>query len=564
MKQPFAFDPNVMAKSLEEWQKLWGNGLPTQPENANDALAAWQQQVQSAAQFWQNAWTKALSEQTVGDAEDSPDWSNLPFFTQLQETYQASCEFIQNQLEASISALPAERQDALRYMTGQYLVAMNPDNFLMTNPDALQKAFQTKGQSVAQGMKNYWSDLEKGRISMSDDSQFTIGENIASTPGKVVLRNELIELIQYTPTTEKVYEKPLLIVPPCVNKYYLMDLGPQKSMTEYFVSQGYRVFLVSWKSATSEMKHFTWDTYVERGVIAAINAVRNITKQTQINSLGFCIGGVLLTTALAVLKARGEPVVSNAIFMASMADHSDPGDIKYFISDEFMRSREARMAAGGIVSGLELQATFSLLRPQDLVWNYVQSNYLKGETPKAFDLLFWNNDSVDLPMPMHTFFLREFYQNNALTHPGSMTVCGIPIDVGTIDIPLYFFASETDHIVPCTSVYKGVALFSGSPEKRFVLGESGHIAGAINPVAKNRRSYWTNPALDVDFATWRETSTNHPGSWWADASQWLSARSGKEVKTIKTMGNSTYKPLCDAPGEYVKATAMPALMTYFA
>ncbi|MDO5687042.1 MAG: alpha/beta fold hydrolase [Neisseria sp.] len=564
MKQPFTFEPNVIAKLLEEWQKIWTQGVPAQSATAADAMGLWQQQMQGVAQFWQNAWSNILPTQDGAQASDSPDWSNLPFFTQVQEMYRASCEFIETQLNANIANLPADKQESLRYMTNQYLVAMNPNNFLLTNPDALQEAYETKGQSLVKGIQNYWSDVEKGRISMSDDSEFTVGENVAVTPGKVVLRNELIELLQYTPTTEKVYEKPLLIVPPCVNKYYLMDMGPQKSMTEYYVSQGYRVYLVSWKSATEEMKHFTWDTYVERGVISAINAVRSITKQDSINALGFCIGGVLLATTLAVLKARGEPVVDNVIFMASMADHSDPGDIKHFITDEFMRSREAKMAKGGIISGLELQAAFSFLRPQDLVWNYVQDNYLKGKTPKPFDLLFWNNDSVDLPLPMHTFFLREFYINNALTKPNSMSVCGVPMDMGVIDIPAYFFASEGDHIVLASSVYKGVKLFSGCPEKRFVLGESGHIAGAINPVSKNRRSYWTGEDLSLDYAAWREKSDNHPGSWWMDLNEWLKTRSGKEIKAVKTFGNTTYKPLCDAPGEFVRARAMPALMTHFA
>lgn len=567
MSQPFSFDPKVIAKSLESWQKLWFGQATSSVEekDVSEMMNAWQKYMQDQIQFWQGALGVAGMSSGKDDAaaEDSPDWSNNPFFRQLQDMYQESCQFIEKQMQANSAHLTAEQQDNLGYMTRQYLAALNPDNFLLTNPDALQEAFESGGKSVVQGMKNYWTDLEKGHITMSDDKNFAIGENVAATPGKVIFRNELIELIQYTPTAKNVYKKPLLIVPPCVNKYYLMDLSPSKSMVEYLVSEGYNVFLISWKSATEEMKHFTWDTYVERGVIAAGNVVREITDQKSINVLGFCVGGVILATALGVLQARKENFFDNAIFMASMADHSEPGDIKYFVTEELVRAREARMDQGGIISGLELQATFSALRPNDLIWNYVRDNYLKGKTPKPFDLLYWNNDSVDLPLPMHTFFLRQFYLKNGLTIPGSIHVCGIPMDMSKIDIPLYFFAAEKDHIVPWLSVYKGVELFSGSSDKRFVLGESGHIAGAINPVSKNRRSYWHNPDLSLNADDWLQSAENFPGSWWQDLSQWLSTRSDNQVKAPKTLGSDTHKPLCDAPGEFVRAKALPVIKAHF-
>lgn len=583
MSQPFSFDPKDMSQQLENWQKFWFGAFANSPEpqteesgepktESDDFLSYWRGYMAEQSRFWQNAWgaltNQGEAQQAGASGAEGKEGESLrladnPFFKNLREMYKKSCEFVETQLQANAAGLPEDKRESLMYMTNQYLRAINPDNFLLTNPDALEEAVNTKGKSVVQGMQNYFSDMEKGRISMSDDTKFEIGENICCTPGKVVLRTELIELIQYAPTTEQVYERPLLIIPPFVNKYYLMDLAPENSFVSYFVSQGYTVYLVSWRSATNDMKFFSWDTYAERGVILPINVVRSISGQDKINILGFCVGGLMLSTVLAVLKARGEDVIESAIFMTSLADHSIPGDIKYFITEEFVRAREAQSKKGGIVSGLELQATFSALRPDDLIWNYVQDNYLKGKTPKPFDLLYWNNDSVDLPMPMHTFFLREFYMKNGLTNPGSVTVCGIPIDLGTIDIPLFFFSAERDHIVPWKGVYKGMPLFRNAPERHFVLGQSGHIAGAINPVSKDRRSYWLNPDLSLDPDTWKEKAQNCPGSWWKEMNKWLSGRSGKKIPAPTEFGSNLYRPICEAPGDYVKAKAIPAMLTHF-
>ena len=563
MNQPFNFDPKQMSEAMEQWQKLWLNAWQpganaTKQTQAQDSSNVWQQMLTQQTEMWQKNLASVFSLPNNHVPSATEQWQNLPFFQNVQKMYAQTCDFVESQLQSNpaYANLSAEQQDNMAFMTRQYLSAMNPNNYLITNPEALQEAFQTQGQSLVKGMQNYLSDLEKGRITMSDESQFVMGENIAATPGKVVLKNELIELLHYKPTAAKVYAKPLLIVPPCVNKYYLMDLGPQKSLVEYYVEQGYNVFLISWRSAVEETKHFTWDTYVERGVISAINAITSISKQDSINALGFCIGGLILSTALCVMKARGEQRIDNAILMTSMADHTEPGDIKYFLSEDVVRMREGKIAQGGIISGLELQATFSALRPDDLVWNYVQNNYLKGKTPTSFDLLYWNNDSVDLPLPMHTFFLRQFYLNNALTKPGSMSVCGVPIDLRNIDIPLYFFAAEGDHIVPWLAVYSGLPLYGNAQERRFVLGESGHIAGAINPVTKDRRSYWTGNTEGKSAEEWRATAENHKGSWWKDLNTWLSSRSGNLVNAPKTLGNSSHKPQADAPGDYVRAQAM--------
>lgn len=555
----YTLNPEKLAQQMEAWQKPWMDAFSSVSASQN----VWQTQMQDVMKMWQTRdWLNPqVLENTISE-ENQQNWAELPFFMQMRTAYEQACIFMREHLEAAIRNMPDEQKGLLRFSAEQYLAALDPNNFLMTNPQALQEAAKTNGKSLVQGMQNFLNDLKKGRISMSDTKPFRIGETVATTPGKVVFRNEVMEILQYNPTTPKVYEKPLLIVPPCINKYYLLDLGKGKSFVEYLVAQGYQVFLISWRSAVEETKFLTWNDYIERGVITAVHTVCEISKQSSVTTVGQCIGGVLLTTALTVLKARRLNMVNAAIFLTSLVDHKNPGDIKYFVNEALVRSREAQVASGGIVSGLELQATFSFLRPKDLVWRYVQDNYLMGKSPRAFDMLYWNNDSVDLPLPMHTFFLRHFYKNKALTKAGSISVCGVPVDVNTIDIPMYFFAAEADHIVPAASVYDGVRLFSNCTDKRFVLGESGHIAGLINPVSKNRRNYWTGDDFSGHFEQWRKNSEKHAGSWWPDLIEWLNDRSGKKINAPKQMGNQEYPPIADAPGEYVRAKAIPALMTH--
>ena len=440
------------------------------------------------------------------------------------------------------------------FTTEQMIDALSPSNFIATNPEVLENIISSQGQSIQNGIVNLLGDLKKGKVSLTDESAFEVGKNIATTEGQVVFRNDLFELIQYTPLTETVYERPYLMVPPCINKYYILDLQADNSVVRYMVEQGHTVFLVSWKNPDASMSKVTWDDYVGDGVIKAIEVVKDIGATDQINVLGFCVGGTLTSTALAVLAARKKDYVASLTLLTTLLDFTDTGILDVFIDEGMVKLRESTIGGEGghygMMSGLDLGNTFSFLRPNDLVWNYVVENYLKGNSPPPFDLLYWNGDSTNLPGPMYCWYLRHTYLQNELVKPGKLTVCGEKVDLGKITVPAYIYASHDDHIVPWKSAYESTHILKG--KNRFVLGASGHIAGVINPPVKNKRHYFENNKLAKTADEWLAAAKDIKGSWWPNYAKWLEQFGGKKIKASKTFGNAQYKKLEAAPGKYVK------------
>jgi polyhydroxyalkanoate synthase subunit PhaC len=478
-------------------------------------------------------------------------WSEQPYFAFLKQGYLLYAEYM---CELARTAPLAEHEKrGLEFATRQYLDAIAPSNFAATNPDVLAKAFATDGGSLVQGLRNLADDAQKGRITMSDESAFAVGRNLAMTPGSVVYRNDLIELIQYDATTPTVYRRPLVIVPPCINKYYILDLKPENSLVRHAVAEGHTVFMVSWRNIPAELGHLTWDDYIEQGALTAIRVAREISGAKSVNALGFCVGGTLLASALAVLSARRDTSVASATFLTTMLDFADPGEIGVYVSREMLAARESSLMSGQRVQGSELAGAFASLRANDLVWNYVVNNYLKGETPPAFDLLYWNGDSSNLPGPWYVYYLRNMYLDNKLLEPKALTMAGAAIDLSRITIPCYIYASRDDHIVPWRSAYRSTSLLGG--DCTFVLGASGHIAGVINPPHPVRRNYWSNELITDNADDWLDRADSAAGSWWPHWHAWLAERAGARRAAPGHAGNDRNRPLVPAPGDYVRAGA---------
>ncbi|HEV2221347.1 MAG TPA: class I poly(R)-hydroxyalkanoic acid synthase [Casimicrobiaceae bacterium] len=494
----------------------------------------------------------ALPEVVAGAAGDrrfdAAAWREQPYFAWIRQAYLLYAEYL-TQI-SRLAQLPPTEKRRLEFSTRQFIDAIAPTNFPGTNPDVIVRALATEGASLVQGLHNLAGDVRRGRITMSDESAFEVGRNLAVTPGSVVFRNELIELVQYAATTTRVAQRPLLIVPPCINKYYILDLRPANSFVRHVVAQGHTVFMVSWRNIPQELGRLTWDDYLEHGVLAALSAAKAITGSERVNTLGFCVGGTLLASALAVLAARRDDSAASVTLLTTMLDFADPGEIGVYITREGVAAREPALLSGQRVHGSELAGAFASLRPNDLVWNYVVSNYLEGRTPPAFDLLHWNGDSSNLPGPMYAYYLKYMYVENRLRQPRALTMLGEPIDLGRIDAPTYVYASRDDHIVPWRSAWRTVQLVGGKPV--FVLGASGHIAGVVNPPEPARRNYWTNARPAASAEDWLASAQVHAGSWWPHWHRWLVGHKGGERAAPAKTGNTGFPPLAAAPGAYVR------------
>jgi len=478
----------------------------------------------------------------------SREWQEHPYFALLRDGYLLYAEYLRDL--ARLAQTDAATRKRVDFLVQQYIDAVAPTNFLATNPDALKRAIESGGASLARGLSNLATDAKRGRIAMTDESAFEVGVNLAITPGSVVYRNELIELIQYTATTPDVYRRPLLIIPPCINKYYILDLKPENSFVRHAVAQGHTVFMVSWRNVPSALGTLHWDDYLEQGVMTALDVARDITASKTVNVLGFCVGGTLVACALAVLAARHASHVTSLTLLTTMLDFSDPGDIGVYISRDALDARRPLLCAGARVAGSELANAFASLRPNDLVWNYVVGNYLKGETPPPFDLLYWNGDSASLPGPMYFEYLSMMYVENRLREPNALVMCGEKIDLGRICMPTYVYGSREDHIVPWRSAYRNTSLLRG--DIVFVLGASGHIAGVINPPDKGRRNYWTNELLTDEADDWLARAESHHGSWWPHWVSWMAEHGGALRRAPATEGNARYPAMEAAPGTYVR------------
>ena len=556
-----AFGVPAAAGKLPEFPQIdlsqLQQGMPDIRFDAAKLQALQQRYLDEVAALWNRGLEASSDAPTNSDRRFSAEaWATNPVSKFSASAYLLNGRILMGLVDAVEGDVKTKAR--LRFGVEQWMAASSPSNFLALNAEAQQKAIASNGQSIGKGIQNLLNDFKQGHVSMTDESLFEVGTNVATTEGAVVFENEFFQLLEYKPLTAKVFEKPFLLVPPCINKFYILDLQPENSVIRYAVSEGQHTFVVSWRNPDESMSGKTWDDYIEHAAIKAIEVVQEITGAKTINALGFCVGGTILTTALAVLAARDKKPVASLTLLTSLLDFSDTGILDIFIDETSVKYREAEMGKGGLLKGKDLASTFSFLRPNELVWNYVVGNYLKGETPPPFDLLYWNSDSTNLPGPFYAWYLRNTYFENKLIKPGALVVCGEKIDLRLLDMPAYIYGSREDHIVPIGGAYASTQYLPG--KKRFVMGASGHIAGVINPPAKKKRSYWTNENLPqnqfpAEHAEWLEGATEHPGSWWTDWSAWLTKHGGKQVAAPKNYGSAKYKALEAAPGSYVKAKA---------
>jgi polyhydroxyalkanoate synthase len=542
------FDPlNVSSAFLEMTTRIMAD-----PSKAFEAqMAFWQDSVN----LWSYTVRRFLGDQAKPVIEPAKgdkrfrdrEWQENTVFDFIKQSYLLTARWMLHTVEG-IDGLDPKTARKVDFYTRQFTDAMAPTNFALTNPEVLRATIESNGENLVNGLNNLLEDLERGdgrlKIRMSDETAFKVGENIATTPGKVVRRTDVFELIQYAPTTKEVHERPLLIFPPWINKYYIMDLKPENSFIRWMVDQGYTVFIVSWVNPDVRLASKTFEDYMFEGIIGAVDAVEEITGVKKINVIGYCIAGTLLSATLAYMAVKKDRRIATATFLTTQVDFSEPGELEIFVDDEQLKSLDERMSAKGYLEGSDMATTFNMLRANDLIWSFVVNNYLLGKDPFPFDLLYWNGDSTRLPRALHIFYLREMYRDNNLAKPGGIMLGGVPIDLGKVRVPVYLQSAKEDHIAPFASVYRATKLFKGPV--RFILAGSGHIAGVINPPAANKYQHWTNEGAAKSLEEWLAGAVEHPGSWWHDWDAWLSKQSGKKVPAREPKN-----ALVDAPGTYV-------------
>lgn len=550
-------DPLVVGKAFFEL----GAAMLQDPAKLAEAQAKlWQ----GYADLFEAASKRLSGEEAAPVAEPAPDdkrfkdeaWSENVVFDTLKQSYLLTSNWIRDAVR-EVDGLDPKTREKVTFYTRQWVDALSPTNFAATNPKVIQRTLDTKGENLVKGLDRLLEDLERGegqlRISMTDETAFTLGENIAVSPGKVVFQNDLMQLIQYAPSTEKVFKRPLLIVPPWINKFYILDLQPKNSFIKWAVDQGHTVFVVSWVNPGESLADKAFEDYMLEGPLAAMDAIRDATGEDRVNIIGYCIGGTLTASTLAYMAAQPAGAaytadrVASATFFTTMTDFSEPGELGVFIDEEQLDLLEEHMAEKGYLEGSYMSQVFNMMRDNDLIWSFVVNNYLLGREPMAFDLLYWNSDNTRMPAMMHGMYLRKMYLENRLVQPGGITLAGTPIDLTKINTPVYMLSTHDDHIAPWKSTYAATQLYSGPV--RFVLSASGHIAGVVNPPAANKYCHWTHAKTPKDPDSWFNAATRHEGSWWPDWQKWIAKKGGAKV-AARTPGDGKLKVIEDAPGSY--------------
>jgi polyhydroxyalkanoate synthase len=546
-------DPlNIGSAFLEMTARMMAN--PAQVMKAQ--LGFWQDYMT----LWQNT-AKRIMGMPTKPVIDAPStdrrfkddaWHENEVFDFIKQSYLLSARYIQDAVK-QVDGMDPKTAQKVDFYARQFIDAMSPSNFLLTNPEVLRKTAETGGENLLKGLNNLLEDLEHGkgrlRIKMTDMEAFRLGQNIAVSPGKVIYQNDLMQLIQYSPATQQVLKRPLLIGPPWINKFYILDLRPRNSLVRWAVSQGHTVFMISWVNPDERLAEKGFGDYMKEGYLAALDAIEQATGEREVNAIGYCLGGTLLGATLAWMAAKGDDRVKSATFFVTMLDFAEAGELGVFIDEEQLTSLEEKMQRRGYLEGSEMATTFNMLRANDLIWSFVVNNYLLGNDPFPFDLLYWNSDSTRMPARMHSFYLRKMYQENLLKDPNGIELAGVPIDLRNITIPAYFLSTREDHIAPWKSTYGGTQLLSGP--NRFVLAASGHIAGVVNPPESGKYSHWINPQLPPNPEHWLRDATEIPGSWWPDWHRWVSAHAPETVPA-RIPGTGKLPAIEDAPGSYVR------------